>query len=138
MTGNSYASARIDAAPDRYPSLVSNPADRVSTPFFAPAPSLMIVELDEPVRSWCRDALPGIAQLWVAHVLAARQRIPVTRPLVIVIPDRDRDAVDLADAAESTGAELIRFLTSAGRDYFVGKLREALARAESRRRTPPV
>jgi hypothetical protein len=112
-----------------------DPSESVPTPLFAPAASIMVVELDEPVRSWCRDAAPGVTLLWVAHSSAARERAMVTRPLVIVIPDRDGDAVDLADVAESTGAELIRFLTVSGRDYFMARLHRAIADAETRRRT---
>jgi hypothetical protein len=44
--------------------------------------------------------------LSVVLSLAARERALVTLPLVIVIPDRDRDAVDFAEIAESIGAEL--------------------------------
>ena len=94
----------------------------------------MLVEIGEPVRSWCSAASPGILVLSVAHSLAARERAPVTLPLVIVIPDRDRDVVDLREVARSIGAELLRFVDQSGRDYFLGRVREAIVEAERRRR----
>jgi hypothetical protein len=99
-----------------------------------PVPSIMLVELAEPARSWCATAAPGIIVLSVAHSLAARERALITLPLVIVIPDRDRDAVDLAEVTHSIGAELLRFLDVSGKDYFVGRVRDALLEAEKRRK----
>jgi hypothetical protein len=107
-----------------------------ATPLHSPVPSIMLVELGEPVRSWCAAAAPGVLILSVAHLPAARERALVTRPLVIVIPDRDQDAVDLADVVQSIGAELLRFLEASGQDYFVRRVGEALAEATGRRRAP--
>lgn len=105
-----------------------------ATPFHVPVPSIMLVEIVEPARSWCSLAAPGTLVLSVAHSLAARERALVTFPLVIVIPDRDRDAVDLADVAQSIGVELLRFLEQSGPDYFKTRIREAIADVERRRK----
>jgi hypothetical protein len=106
----------------------------LDTPIFAPVQSILIVEEEGPARAWCAEVSPGIAILWSATTAAARERILATHPLVIVAPDRDRDELDLAEIAESTGAAVVRFVTAHGRSWFQDRLREALAEAEQRRR----
>jgi hypothetical protein len=70
----------------------------------------MFVAMERSFVEAFRKDFPAVLALSVAHSPAARERIPVTRPLVIVIASSVTRAElqDIVDVAEAVGAEVIR------------------------------
>ncbi len=82
----------------------------LATPKFHPAPSIMLVALDNTLVGRLTEMAAPLPVLRVVHVQAARERLPVTRPLAVVVgSDVDRSELDmLQETASGVGAELLQ------------------------------
>jgi hypothetical protein len=70
----------------------------------------MVVGSDDSLADEAARALPGITHLRVAHAAAAVERMPVTRPLVVIVDESvtGADFERVAECARDIRAEILR------------------------------
>ena len=83
-----------------------------------------------------RKDFAAVMALSVAHSAAARERIPVTRPLVVVVASNvGKDELqDLVDVATAVGAEVIRMPGEVATPIGYFRIKKAMIEALDRRR----
>jgi hypothetical protein len=93
------------------------------------APTALLVALGEHVAAHCTAVLGGLGLrvLRVSHAAAARERIPVVMPqLVVVSHDLAAEEIDaLTDGFVAVGAELLRLDPAASTDALTAALTPA-------------
>lgn len=73
-------------------------------------PSVLFVGMERSFIDAFRKDFPAVTALSAAHSAAARERIPVTRPLVVVVASSvtKPELQDLVDVSSAVGAEVVR------------------------------
>lgn len=79
------------------------------------------------IESFRKD-FPAVLALNVAHAPAARERIPVTRPLVVVVASAvTKDELnEIIDVAEAVGADVLRMPSEAATPIQYFRIKKAL------------
>ena len=126
----SYHNARAQHA-----LLIRSP--RVRTPLPDVIPTVMFVAIDRSFVEAFRKDFPAVLALSVAHAAAARQRIPVTKPLVVVVASTvsKPELEELIDVAGGVGAEVLRMPGESATPISYFRIKKALIeRLDKRRR----
>lgn len=82
-----------------------------------------------------RKDFPMVLTLSVAHCAAARERIPVTRPAVVVVASAVTKVQlqEVVDAAAAVGAELIRMTGDSASPVSYFRIKKALIEHQERK-----
>ncbi len=82
----------------------------MATPIFQPVPSLMVVGSDDRLADEVARAIPGMTHLRVIYAAGAIERMPVTRPLVVIVDESvgGADYERVAECARDICAEVLR------------------------------
>jgi hypothetical protein len=106
----------------------------MATPIFQPVPSVMFVGSDDEFAIECALALPDLPHLRVEHAAAAVERMPVTRPLVIIVDESvtGPGLEQVIECARDIRAEILR-VSSSLRENLAEMLRAAVLTAEKSR-----
>jgi hypothetical protein len=106
----------------------------MATPIFQPVPSVMFVGSDDEFALECARALPDLSHLRVGHAAGAVERMPVTRPLVVIVDESVTGAglEQVMECARDIRAEILR-VSSGLRENLGPMLRAAVLTAEKSR-----
>lgn len=108
----------------------------VRTPLAETVPSVLFVGMDREFIDAFRKDFGAVTALSVAHSAAARERIPVTRPLVVVAASSlGKDELqDLIDVSAGVGAEVIRMPGEVATPIGYFRIKKAMIEVLDRRR----
>ncbi len=96
-----------------------------------PPASILLVQVEPWVAILCRSLFPNVLSHRVADRATAIERLPITRPIVVVVGGEfDGAAIeDIADPARRIGTEIVRVTATTSR----GDIEHALVTAVARR-----
>lgn len=108
----------------------------VRTPVAETVSSVLFVGMDREFIDAFRKDFAHVTVLTVAHAAAARERIPVTRPFVVVVATwlAKDELQELVDIATGVGAETIRMPGEVATPIGYFRIKKALIEALERRR----
>lgn len=106
------------------------------TPVAEVIPTVLFVAMDKSFVESFRKDFPAVLALNVAHAFAARERIPVTRPLVVVVASAvtQDELTDLIDVAGAVGADVLRMPGEAATPIQYFRIKKALIERLDRNR----
>ncbi|MBK6695070.1 MAG: hypothetical protein IPG50_23100 [Myxococcales bacterium] len=108
----------------------------MSSPSSELIPTILFVAMDRAFLDAFRKDFPGVLALSVAHAAAARERIAVTKPFVVVaasvIPKED--LADLVEVSAGVGADVIRMAGESTSPIAYFRIKKALIERLERRR----
>lgn len=105
------------------------------TPLAEVVPSVLFVGMDATFVDSFRKDFPAVRGLNVAHAAAARERIPVTRPLVVVVGSAvpKEEVEEMTDIAGAVGCELVRLAGDAVSPIAYFRIKKAIIEVLERR-----
>lgn len=107
----------------------------IPTPIVRHPPIVLLVGLRDEVARKCAKAVEPLPTMRAAGVTTALERLPIVRPLVVVVSEEmpTDEAKTLAERAADVLAEFVRVGSAADAATIESSLKKAAADAEARR-----